>query len=273
MSARQIIVLAVALVAAIGALFVIRGMASRNAAPEPTAQVETVNVLVAAREIQQGAAVQTGDLAWRPFPKESIGERFVQQSSASSALTDLTGAIARRAFSAGEPIINGYVIPRESGGFMAAMVPVGYRAVSVEVDRESLAGGFIQPNDHVDVMLSREVEVLGANGRTREERRTDIILENVRVLAIGDQVRPQEAGESPARIDGEIAVLELSQDDARLLQLADSMGNVSLVLRSIEQEAEGLQVASARRRGALEQNVRSDTVQVHAFSPRGGGSN
>jgi pilus assembly protein CpaB len=271
MSARQLIVLGVALLVAIGALFVVRGIgAQRAAAPEPSAQVATVNVLVAARDIQQGAALVAGDTVWRPFPRESVGERFVQQDAAPEAMTELTDAIARRAFAAGEPIIQGYVIPRNGGGFMAAVLPVGYRAVSVRMDEDALAGGYIQPNDRVDVLLTRTLQVQGED--SRDEKRSDIVLENVRVLAVGDQVRPQEGGDAPQRIMQDTVLLELSAEDARILALAESMGELSLALRSVEAEAEGLQVASARRRGVLDQNIRQDSVKLHAFSPSGGGN-
>lgn len=273
MSARQIIVLVIALAAAIGALFFVRSISANRAEQDkPAEQTETENVLVAARDIQQGAAVAAEDLAWRAFPKAAIGERFVRQTSASSALTDLTGAIARRAFSVGEPIIQGYVMPRNGGGFMAAMLPVGYRAISLEVDKAALAGGYIQPNDRVDVILTREIEIRGAaqEGR-REEQVSEIVLENVRVMAIGDQSRPQEVGDAPQRIDSETITLELTGDDARLLAQADAMGEISIALRSVEAEPEGLDVATARRRGALEQNIRRNSVRVHGFSASGRG--
>lgn len=268
MSARQIIVLALAIVAAIGAVFLVRGMgAPARPVNAAASDIAGLRVLVASRDIQQGAALAAGDMQWRAFPQESIGQSFVREEAQPGAPADMSGWVTRRSFLAGEPITTGTVIGPADRGFMAAQLPPGYRAVSMEIDNDTAAGNFIQPNDHVDVILTTRVEVQreGSAG-TDNETRTDIVLEDVRVLAIGEHAQPQTSGQAPEQANGGVAVLELSQADARTLAHADALGALSLALRGVEQEPPGLRAASAGR-GALDQNVRQmgGSVRIHQY--------
>ncbi|MBL8548688.1 MAG: Flp pilus assembly protein CpaB [Hyphomonadaceae bacterium] len=269
MSARQLIILAVAFIAAAGALFLIRGMSNVRPAPAVAADVQMGRVLVAAREIPQGAALESGDLQWRPFPPETINANFVKESDQPAALTEMNGWVARRAFLAGEPIVKASVISPDGRGFLAAQLLPGYRAVSLKIDRETAVGGYIQPNDRVDVMLTTETDVERDGGGGDKEVRTDVVLENVRIMAIGEHTQPPEAGRAPEPIDGGYAIIELSAADARTLAYADALGNLSLTLRGVEVEPPGLRVASAAKRGAgaLDQNVRElgSSVRVHSY--------
>lgn len=266
MSARQLIVLAIAFVAAIGALLVIRGM-GRDPGPAPAAatSIEGVRVLVAAKDIAQGAALASGDVQWRVFPQDSINQNFIQETQRPSAPADMTGWVVRRAYVAGEPIIAATVLDPAGRGFMAAVLQPGYRAVSIEVDAESGAGSFIQPNDRVDVILTTEVDAPGAMGGSNKEIRSAVLLEDVRVLAIGEHVTPQAAGTAPTRAEGRVAVLELSQADARLIAGAETAGELRLVLRGVEVEPPGLIVESASPDGVAIQGGTARPVKVHAF--------
>jgi pilus assembly protein CpaB len=279
MSARQLIILAIAFVAAAGALFFIRSMGNERPAPAVAADMNLPRLLVAAREIPQGAALAAGDLQWRAFPPESVNSNFIQQAQQPNALNDMSGWVARRAFIAGEPIARGAVISRDGHGFMAAQLEPGYRAVSIKIDHETAAGGYIQPNDRVDILLTTEVQVQREGGGDDKEVRTDLVLENVRVLAIGEHAQAQADGRAPAQVDGGVAVLELSVPDARTLAFADALGKLTLALRGVETEAPGLRVASAAHGGsrALDQNVRQlgARVRMHAYgatSTASGGS-
>ncbi|MBI1188217.1 MAG: Flp pilus assembly protein CpaB [Alphaproteobacteria bacterium] len=270
MSARQIIVLAIAFVAAIGALLVIRTM-GRDARPAvaAAADIPGERVLVAAKDIPQGAALTADDINWRVFPKESINANFVAETARPQARVDMIGWVARRPFLAGEPILAGAVLDPDGRGFMAAMVAPGYRAVSVEFRREAAAGLFIQPNDRVDVILTMKVDVRSPQGGTEEVTRTSTVLEDVRVLAMDDSVTTQVAGATPTRVEDSdsVVVLELTAADARLLAQAETIGDIRLALRGVEIEPPGVRVASNAARGAyaLNENVAEGSVRVHAF--------
>lgn len=270
MSMRQIIVLGVALMAAVIALFVVRGMASKP--PEKSVAVTSVApgipVLVAAKALEAGDPTAPNDVVWINFPTEAVGEAFIKQSETPNAQTDYVGAVARITIAKGEPITAAKLVKPGEQGFMAAMLTPGYRAVSIPITAQSAAAGFILPNDHVDVLATRKMQVQGPDG-TREEVRSDIILQDVRVLAIDQKFRAPNVGAgAPEPALGAVATLELSARDSEVLSMAGKMGDLALVLRGIENEPGRLNVASAERRGArvLRQGLEeTGQVKVHAF--------
>lgn len=266
MSARQLIVLVFAGIAAIGALLLIRTMGARNDAPNEQAEaVAGEQVLVAAKDIPQGAALTPSDLAVRVFPQGSVTDAFVRMSNQPSAQADFVGAVTRRGFAAGEPIMQGSVVQPEGRGFMAAQLQPGYRAVAVEIAAGTAAGGYIGANDRVDIILTQTVEQRDG-GSSGEQVRSDIIIEDVRVLAVDDIVQPQTAGEATERHIDEVAVLELSANDARTLAQADEMGDVSLALRGVQADIVGM--SGSQGRGITQE---SGSVRVHAFGSVTGG--
>jgi pilus assembly protein CpaB len=270
MSTRQIAVLAVALIAAVAALFLVRGMATRPAATEKaevTQAAPGLPVLVAAKALEPGDATAPGDIVWINFPQEAVGEAFIQQTTMPNATTDYVGAVARVAIAKGEPITTGKLVKPGEQGFMAAMLTPGYRAVSIPITAQTAAAGFILPNDHVDVLATRRVQVQ-AGGQSRDEVRSDVILQNVRVLAIDQKFKTEAGGGAPAPMTGGVATLELSARDAEQLAMAGKMGDLALVLRGIENEPEKVKVASALRRDArvLRQGLQdTGEIKVHAF--------
>lgn len=268
MSARQLIVLVVAAIAAVGALLLIRSMGAREAAT-PTADVNPIageQVLVAARDVPQGAALSPSDLAVVLFPTDSVSPAFVRLSAQPSAQADFVGSVTRRPFVAGEPIVTSAVVHPDGRGFMAAQLEPGYRAVSIEIDAETAAGNYIQPNDRVDVIVTSRQQ--SRDGSSGEQINSNIVLEDVRVLAIGENTQPQTEGEGPTRVEGGFAVLELSQEDSRQLALANEIGTVSLALRGVQIETAGMRASSSGR--SLGQQ--SGGVRIHEFGAVTGGS-
>lgn len=264
MSPRQLIVLAVAAIAAVGALLLIRGMNSSKPEAEaaPVAAVVGEEVLVAARDIQQGAALTPSDIKVATFPDNVVSEHFISVAQHPSAQADYVGAVTRRAFVQGEPIMMNSVVQPDGHGFMAAQLQPGYRAVSVEIESNTSAGGFIQPNDRVDVIVTIKEDT-----EAGEQVRSDIVLEDVRVLAMGDKTQTQTSGDAPETIAANVAVLELTAEDARQLALADRMGDLNLALRSVQVDTVGM---TAGRNHQL--NQQSGAVRVHAFGNVTGGS-
>ena len=266
MSPRQMIVLVVAAVAAIGALLLIRGMGGQRAtaaAAAPTQQIAGQQVLVAAHDVPQGAALAPSDLAVAVFPTASVSASFIRLDQQPSAQAQMVGAVTRRAFAQGEPITLNSVVQPDGHSFLAAVLQPGFRAVAVEVQKKTAAGGFIQPNDHVDVIVTSH-----ANGEGgAQEVHSDIVLQDVRVLALGDATTPQTSGDHPTTSDAQVAVLELTAQDARTLALADGVGDISLALRGVEAETVGLHVGG--NAGSLTQST--GAVKIHAFGTVTGG--
>ncbi len=231
MKAARIVVLAVA-VSAGGLAALLAGRQEKAEAPppvEPVAQLDTTEVLVASADIGIGRAVTVGDFQWQTWPTAAAGPYFIRKSERPNAVTELAGSIARAPLVTGEPVREAKLIKADGSGFMAAILPAGMRAVSTEISPETGAGGFILPNDRVDVILSR---------RDREAEKaagvdtyvSETILSNIRVLAI-DQAIEEKNGQKV--VVGKTATLELAQRQAETLALARQMGTLSLALRSI----------------------------------------
>jgi pilus assembly protein CpaB len=136
------------------------------------------------------------------------------------------GAVVREPILAGEPIVDRKVVKAGDGGFLAVVLPAGMRAMAVKVTVESAAGGFILPNDHVDVILSRQMPG-GAGGGPKFLSET--VLRNVKVLAVDQSTQPEKGENS---VVGATATLAVNPADAEALALAKSQGDLSLVLRS-----------------------------------------
>jgi pilus assembly protein CpaB len=269
MSARQLIVLVIAAVAAVGALLLIRSLGAQRA--EQTAaeaeQIAGEQVLVAARDIPQGAPLAPSDLAVALFPQSSVSPGFVRVSQQPSAQADYVGGVTRRAFVQGEPITASAVVQPEGRGFLAAQLEPGFRAIAVEIEAITAAGGYIQPNDHVDVIVTSRMNNREGGG---EQVRSDIVLSDIRVLALGEATQPaQTAGEGPTIVEAGVAVLEMTAEDARTLALADELGTISLALRGVQAETVGMQTPGGNRRQLSQQ---SGGVRMHAYGTMTGGN-
>jgi pilus assembly protein CpaB len=230
MKPARIIVLVIALAAGgIAALLAGRSEAPQELSKAPVAQLETGDVLVAANDIGLGRSVTAQDLRWQIWPASAISPNFVRKSDRPDAVNQLSNTIARVPFSAGEPIRESKLIRANGSGYMAAILPAGMRAVSTQISPETGAGGFILPNDHVDVILSRrDREAEKAAGV--EVQTSETILSNVRVLAI-DQTVEEKGGQRV--VVGKTATLELTARQAETLARSQHMGTLSLALRSL----------------------------------------
>jgi pilus assembly protein CpaB len=230
MKPARIVVLIIAIAAGgVAALLAGRSDDPPPQAPAPVVQMDTADVLVAASDIDIGKAVSEADLRWQTWPASGAAANFIRKSDRPDAITQLAGSIARSPFVAGEPIRESRLIKALGSGYMAAVLPGGMRAISVEISPETGAGGFILPNDHVDVILSRrDREAEKAAGV--EVHTSEIILANVRVLAI-DQTVQEKDGQRV--VVGKTATLELTPRQAETLALSRQLGTLSLALRSI----------------------------------------
>jgi len=229
MKPARIIVLLIAVVAGgIAALLAGRSDAPPPA-PAPVAQVETAEILVAGADVGVGTRLSAQDLRWQTWPASAAGSNFIRKNERPDAINQLAGSIARVAFSAGEPIREAKLIKANGSGYMAAILPSGMRAISVEISPETGAGGFILPNDHVDVILSRRDRAAEKSAGV-EIHTSEMILSNVPVLAI-DQTVEEKNGQRV--VVGKTATLELTPRQAQTLAVSRQQGTISLALRSL----------------------------------------
>ena len=205
MNRARIVVLSIALGAGGLAAYLASGSGEKPA-PAPVAQLPTVDILVAKSEIGLGQSVKPDDLQWQAWPQATSGN-FISRASKADAVKEFTGSIARSPFIAGEPIREQKLVRADGSGFMAAILPAGYRAISTEISPETGAGGFILPNDRVDVIFSKRDKNPDSKGP--ELTTSEIILTNVRVLAI-DQAPKEKEGTSS--MVGKTATLELKPE-------------------------------------------------------------
>src|ERR1700727_3960715 len=154
MKTARIVVLGIALSAGAVAAYLASG-SEKVVAPAPTAQLPTVDVLVAKADIGLGQSVGPDDVQWQTWPAATASNNFIRPTDRPDATAQIAGSIARSPFIAGEPIREPKLVKAPGSGFMAAILPTGMRAVSTEISPETGAGGFILPNDRVDVLLTK----------------------------------------------------------------------------------------------------------------------
>ncbi|TNE36278.1 MAG: Flp pilus assembly protein CpaB [Alphaproteobacteria bacterium] len=236
MNLARLVVLGVAVVTAAVSAFLVRNMITQEgpaeAAQQPT--IQATRVLVAGRDLALGETIQSGDLVWQAWPEEGISLNYINEKTQPNARSEWAGAFVRAPFVAGEPVNRSKLVTSKNQGVMSAILEPGMRAVGIEISAESGAGGFILPNDRVDVILTYSYERI-EDKQKHKEYASETVLQNVRVLAIDQTFREQD-GE--AVVVGRTATLEMPNTFAEELALASAMGKLSLTLRSLA-SAEG----------------------------------
>ncbi len=233
-------------------------IAMRLSAPAPAPEViatapdtvPQVQVLVATKDVPIGGKLAADSMQWQEWPRTGINDRFIQKSGdGSGQVTPLVGAIARASIYAGEPISESKIIHSEHG-FMSAILPEGMRAVATRIAADTSAGGFILPNDRVDVVMTRQAPDAAAAGGN--QYLTETILNNVRVLAIDQTIENTGdnskggSGNQGQTVIGQTATLELTPQQVQILTVAQQMSDhLTLALRSVADSRSGPADAAA----------------------------
>jgi pilus assembly protein CpaB len=203
----------------------------QQAATPAVEQLPTTDVLIAKSDIGLGQIVKPEDLQWQAWPAAAASSSFIRRDGRPEAVKEIAGSIARSPLMQGEPIREQKLVKADGSGFMAAILPGGMRAVSTDISPESGAGGFILPNDRVDVILTRKLKNPdGVNTGGNDIVVSEIVLANIRVLAI-DQAPKEKDGQTT--VVGRTATLELRPDQTAVLSAARQSGTLSLALRSL----------------------------------------
>ncbi len=230
MSKMRVVMFALALGSAVLAGLLAKGVLGKKQ-EEKVVEVNTVKtteVLVAAKDVHVGEKFADGTLTWKTWPQDNLLPSMITKDAKPEALKDFLVARARFALFEGEVIIDKKVINPGQGGFMGAMLPKGMRAISVAISSRSSAGGFILPEDRVDVIVTKKEN---SNGVTLV--RSDIALSNVRVLAINQIYSKAAEGDAVTVENGATATLELTPAQSEAISMIESSGEISLALRSI----------------------------------------
>ncbi|WP_395660398.1 Flp pilus assembly protein CpaB [Aestuariivirga sp.] len=237
MSRARILILLLAIGSAILAVVLARGMLGQQAAPPVTveAPAPTVPVLVAAKDIALGERLVAIAVEWRDWPRDNVAPFMITREAKPAAITEFEGRRARAAILAGEPIAESKLLSADSGSLMSSFVRQGLRAISVRISDRSAAGGFILPDDRVDIIATVRVILESGffGGSDKVLYFTSTIIENVRVLAINRTVPPVN---EPSIQKPTIAVLELDPQQAEIIARSEEQGELDLALRSLAPE-------------------------------------
>lgn len=247
-------VLGLALISAGGAAIIVRNAAR---APVPSAakpDVAMAQVLVASRAIAAGQTVELKDLRWQPWPLAAVPKGGIH-AMANSETPAFTPTPARYPIAEGEPISEAKLSRPGDGGVMATLIAPGKRAVAVPVRDESAAGGFIQPQDKVDVLWTQRAGESGA-GAAKPGART--LLRGAKVLAIGKALGARDR----AAAEVHTATLELTPEEARIIADARAAGEISLALIPAGDIAA---TAMAEETATVPANPRRPAVQIVKF--------
>ncbi|MBS9719249.1 Flp pilus assembly protein CpaB [Tianweitania sp. BSSL-BM11] len=238
MNASRVIILGVAVVAAVAAGWLAKNMASAPPElvavqqPEQAPALALEDVLVLGETVAMGSTIE-GQLRWQPWPKDAVSEGFITRTAEPEALETLNGSVAKVEIYAGEPLRRSKLIG-QGQSFMSSILPTGKRAVATQIAADTSAGGFILPNDTVDVIMTRRATGEGAAG---EGFTTETILQNIRVLAIDQAIQEDEEGKR-VRV-GQTATLELTPQQAEIITVAQQMADrLTLALRPITESQE-----------------------------------
>jgi pilus assembly protein CpaB len=237
MNITRIAILGVAAIAAGAAALLVRGMlggGTPEVAATPAPQLATTEILVASRPIEAGRALDAEAVRWVAWPQTAVTPELITKEANPELDKVVEGAVTRAPLVEGEPLTESKYVRADSANFVAATLTPGNRAVSIPVTAETGAGGFILPNDRVDVILTREApSLLNVGGAPNIE--TVTILRDVRVIGI-DQIVKQE--EDQQAVVAKTATLEVTPAEAELVAQADALGTLSVALRALGDDVE-----------------------------------
>ena len=235
MKTARLAVLGVALAAGGGAAYLMMGTkppepVAVRPLPPPPPPVPAEAILVAARDLNRGSVLADNDVRWQPVAPDKVPPGAIARSLQPQAVEDFKGAVVRANLHAGEAMQPDRVAKRNGSGFMAAVLPSGMRAVAIDLadGGKTAAGGFILPNDHVDVIRTFHPDEAPTSFAS------ETILTNIGVLAIGQNVQEKS---SELTVIGGTATLEMTAEQAEKVILAQRTGQLTLSLRSMSDAA------------------------------------
>ena len=229
-----------------------------------------VEIAVAAAPLPIGTELNEKSVKWKSMPEEAVFEGSIRRAGNKSVAESVKGRL-RREVGVNEPVVRSAIIASGQGNVLAAGMEAGMRAVAIKVSAESMVGGFINPGDRVDVIMTYEVDMSsndeGAEAVENpvEKHATETVLENVKILAIDQTARKED---DAAKV-GRTVTIEVTQQGAEKVALATQMGDLSLSLRSL-----GDMTISSNRKKRMTTDVQISSVlqEINKNKRRSGGS-
>ena len=250
MDSRKIMLLVGALIFAALTAFMARSLisgagapgAGANAGPAAPVEIKGPKVLVATRALPVGTILDPQSMKFQPWPQELVENAYFVEGPETD-LSKLQGTVVRYAIPAGQPISQGALVKPGDRGFLAAALGPGMRAVTVPVSASSAVAGFVFPGDRIDLVLTQSVT---GGGDGPPLRVSETILRNLRVLATDQRTSndTDENGKTVVHTYSNVT-LEVTPKIAEEIAVAQTVGSLSLSLRSIADNAGDLESAIA----------------------------
>lgn len=250
MDKKKLFLLLGALVIAIGTALAARSLLAGGGAPQAEAAQapKGPKVMVAQRALPVGTIITADSVSFQAWPKEMIQDAYYLDGEAD--MNTMLGTVVRYPITAGQPITQGALVKPGDRGFLAAALGPGMRAVTIPVTQKSGVAGFIFPGDHVDLMLTQSIK--GDDGG-QALRATETILRNLRILATDQSTESETVdGKTVVKVSRTVT-LEVTPKIAEKIQVAQSVGSLSLSLRSL-----------ADSQSELDRAIASGTVKLPA---------
>lgn len=249
----RVLLLGFALLTGLAAAWLVMTMQPKATVVVQQEKPKSQEVLVASADFGLGQTLTKDSMRWQAWPEAMLNPAYITRSAKPDALEKLAGSVLRSRMTHGEPILDDKLVPLKSN-LLSTMLPPGKRAIAVRISAENTAGGFILPNDRVDVVHTIERQ----NGGNKEQF-SHTVLQNVPVLAV-DQTVDARNGDDKAKDDkagpksssksaalGKTATLEVDPEQAEILASAEAEGRLSLSLRSSADNAEPRAEISTRK--------------------------
>jgi pilus assembly protein CpaB len=233
MNMQRILILGVAAVAAGGVAFLARNLLGGGTpvvVAAPSSQVTMTEVLVASDNFQPGTSLDATKVHWQKWPRSNVDSSFITADGSPDLDAAVKGTVVRQPLASGQPITNTAIVHADAASFMSASLGEGMRALSITISTDTGAGGFILPNDRVDVVLTMKIS------ESPPRFKASTILDDVRVLAM-DQTYKEDKDQKV--VLAKTATLELSPDQSELVAKAQATGTLSLALRPLTTAANG----------------------------------
>lgn len=248
---RAIVMMVVSVIIGLAAVV----LASRWVAQQAT--VATNKVVVAARDIDLGTRLTPEMLKLVEWPRGSIPPGAVQDTN--TLLKD-EARVVRVSLTRGEPVLDSKLAPLGTKGGLSAVIKEGKRAITVRVNDVVGVAGFALPGNYVDIVVNTLDDASKAAGKDKPISK--IVLERILVLAVAQEVGRDET--KPKVVNA--VTLEVTPDEAEKIDLARSVGTLSLVLRNqIDEksvETEGITKRDLLKRSEPEMAVVKEGVAV-----------
>src|SRR3954469_9111239 len=213
-------------------------------------------VLVAKKALPAGTIIDPDSFSLQPWPKELMQSAYYVEGQPDGDPKKLLGTVVRYQITAGQPVTRGSLVGPQDRGFLAAALGPGMRAITVPVNASAGVAGFVFPGDHVDMVLTQQVQG-GGDGPALKVSET--IVRNIRVLATDQRITEKnDDGKTEVKTFSSVT-LEVTPRIAEKVAVAQSMGTLSLSLRSIADNTAELERAVAS--GDVKVPVNADPSQ------------